>query len=370
MKIKQRPEDFRVEEVTLLRAGRTGEFSLYRLEKRGVGTLEALRVVARAWRLDRRQLSAAGLKDRHAWTGQVISVRRGPQRNFQGRNLKLNYLGRCDRPAARGTIARNDFRILLRHLKREELDRVAARARAAARCGLPNYYDDQRFGSLRGTDGEFVARALLDGDHERALQLALARPARQDRREVRLRRRALRDRWGRWGELVEALEPSLERRVCGALERGADFAQAYRLLDPALRSLHRAAYVSHLFNACVRRRVPEGGPQHPGVAGPYVFFRGAPGPLEGWTVPLVSAKAPPDPTLERVLGEEGLDRARLERLPFRGGERPALARPGNLEVAEPDEDELNPGRWKLPLSFALRPGSYATLLVKRCCYDL
>ena len=38
LKVKQVPEDFRVEEVSRLEPGEEGDFSLYRLSKSGIGT--------------------------------------------------------------------------------------------------------------------------------------------------------------------------------------------------------------------------------------------------------------------------------------------------------------------------------------------
>jgi len=365
MKVKQRPEDFRVEEVSRLEAGADGEFALYRLSKGGIGTPEAVRVVARSWRLRPQDVSFAGLKDRHGLTAQMVTVRRGPKRNFEGRGFKLNFLGRSPRPAGRGTILKNRFRIVLRDLGPDQGRKVRERAASAAEHGFPDYYDDQRFGSLRGTGGRFVASALLAGNAEEALRLAIASPARADRSRTKRRRRLLRDSWGEWEELARRLDPSVERRIASRLAAGASFVEAYGLLDPALRSLHLAAFQAHLFNECVRRIVGEG-PSHPGASGPYVFPERPP---DG-RVPLASGAAPPDPVLDAVLADGGLDRERLSRLPFHEASRGLLALPQDLEAGEAAEDELNPGREKMELAFDLRSGSYATMLIKRCTYDM
>ena len=74
MKIRQRPEDFQVTELARFELAKQGPFALYRLEKSGIGTPEALRVVGRTWRLDPRTLAFAGLKDRYGITGQTVSV--------------------------------------------------------------------------------------------------------------------------------------------------------------------------------------------------------------------------------------------------------------------------------------------------------
>jgi len=370
VKVKQCPEDFRVEEVTRLVPGAEGIHTLYRLEKSGIDTRQALRIVERDWSLGRGDVQFAGLKDRYGVTGQMVSIRKGPARNFRGRGLTLNYLGRSPRPASRGTIEQNRFRIVLRHLLPGECERVGARARAAACHGLPDYFDDQRVGSVRGTAGEFIARALLRGETERALRLAIASPARKDRSQIKRRRRLIRERWGEWSELAKCLDPSLERRICERLEKGAAFDEAYAELDPALRAIHLAAYQAHIFNECLRRSIGEGGPSHPGLTGPYLFHRGDPGEVAELRLPLASCEAQPHALLDAVLADEGLDRETLGALPFRSGSRSAMVVPSDLEVSEAETDELNRGRIKLTLGFALRSGSYATMLIKRCTYDM
>jgi tRNA pseudouridine13 synthase len=370
LKVKQKPEDFRVEEVSRLEPGAEGDFSLYRLSKSGIGTPEAVRLLTRAWRLRPADVAFAGLKDRYGLTGQTISVRHGPRENFAGRGFKLNYLGRSSRPAARGTIAANRFRIVLRDLDEGGADRVGRRAHRAAEDGFANYYDDQRFGSLRGTGGAFVARALLDGDFEEALRLAVACPAREDRSRTRRRRTELRDRWGAWQDLAARLPPSLERRLCEKLAAGASYADAYGLLDRALRAIHLGAFQAHLFNNALRRAVGGDGPRHPGAAGPYLFYRGDPGPLREERIPLAAAGAPAHPLLDEELARASLTRARLSEFAFRRGSRAAVAAPAELTVADPAADALNRGRLCLGLSFTLPPGAYATMLIKRCTHDM
>ena len=370
MKLKQRPEDFRVEELSRLEPGTTGEFSLYRLEKSGIGTPEALRVLGREWRLDPRAIAFAGLKDRYGITGQTVSIRHGPAGNFAGKGFKLNYLGRGERPAGRGTLLGNRFRIVVRDLSGDEAKRVAARAAACADFGFPDYYDDQRFGSLRGAGGRFIAKALMAGDAESALRIAIASPSREDRSRTKRRRRLLHDQWGDFAGLTRRLDASVERRICERLAEGASFAEAYRILDRAIRSLHLSAYQAHIHNECLRRAIGKGGPSHPGADGPYLFYEGEPGPLRERIFPLASGEAPKDPLLDQVLAEEGVDRGQLRALGFRGGFRDAVAFPEEVAVGLPEADEANPGRKSLAVSFRLGPGSYATMLMKRCTFDL
>ena len=60
MKVKQLPADFVVEERADLTATDEGRFSVYKLRKEGIGTLEALRALRRAWRVGPREVGSLG----------------------------------------------------------------------------------------------------------------------------------------------------------------------------------------------------------------------------------------------------------------------------------------------------------------------
>src|SRR5919202_1691364 len=98
MKVKQQPDDFRVEELTSVAGGPAGPFAFYRLEKQGWSTPDALAALRRRWRVDVRRLSYGGLKDRHAATVQYLTIFHGPRRNLRHHEVAVEYLGQV--PAA------------------------------------------------------------------------------------------------------------------------------------------------------------------------------------------------------------------------------------------------------------------------------
>ena len=118
MKLKQRPEDFRVEELTDAAPQAAGEFAFYRLDKTGWTTPDALAAVRRRWQIDFRRLSYGGLKDRHAVTSQHLTVWRGPERGLQHERVALTYLGQVAEPFTAAAIRANRFTITLRSLDR------------------------------------------------------------------------------------------------------------------------------------------------------------------------------------------------------------------------------------------------------------
>ena len=110
MKLKPKPDDFRVDEIAEPALG-AGPFALYRLAKKSLGTPEAINAICRAWRLSREAIAVGGLKDRHAATRQFLSIENGPHRNLDQTNLTLEYLGQTARRFESKDILANHFEI-------------------------------------------------------------------------------------------------------------------------------------------------------------------------------------------------------------------------------------------------------------------
>jgi len=378
LKIKQRPEDFVVTELDRFELSKTGPFALYRLLKWDIGTLEAVGSLAKGWNLSRAQISFGGLKDRHARTEQMISIRGGPERNFEGSGFRVEYLGRSRDPISRASFQGNRFGITVRDLGEfPDLGPVK-------KFGVPNYFDDQRFGSLRGTDGEFIGRALARGENEKALKLALASPSGEDRKKERDLKTLLRDRWGDWGALSKELPPVPARNVATYLagHPGA-FGFAFELLEQNLRILYVSAYQSWIWNrtlAAVVRKLPDTY-EVDYAAGKHVFYRtldpAAQDRLAELAIPLITPSQKFEGDLAEItaalLREDQVEQRhfRLKKLAktfFGKGQRDAIIAPGGL-VSSTGDDELNRGRRKMTLAFELPKGSYATVLLKRLFHE-
>src|SRR5262245_37441689 len=152
MKLKCTPEDFQVEEKVKLRVG-SGPFGLYLLTKTSLGTPEAIDAVLQRGNLARWQVAYAGLKDKHALTRQYVTIKGGPRQGLRQTNLELKYLGQVAEPIHAKDIVANAFAVVLRDMPADEVAAAGGAMEQIGQSGLPNYFDDQRFGSL-GKSGE------------------------------------------------------------------------------------------------------------------------------------------------------------------------------------------------------------------------
>jgi tRNA pseudouridine13 synthase len=384
MKLKQLPEDFQVEELTDVVPAEQGPFALYRLEKRGWTTPDTIQAIRRRWRLDLRRVSYGGLKDRHAHTIQYLTIFHGPRRKLTHHDVTLVYLGQVCEPFTSRDIRANRFHVTLRDLSATDVTRARQALEKVQRDGMPNYFDDQRFGSV-DLQGEFVARLMVLGRYEEALRQALAAPYEHDRAAQKKEKAILRSHWGDWPRCKELLPRSHARSLVDYLvNHPDDFRGALARLRPDLRGLYLSAYQSHLWNRMlawwvrkhfgpeqlvpVRLRLGE-------VPMPRNLDEGQRNEVARLQIPLPNARFPINPgdprslAFDLILREEGIEREQLKLKGFREmffskGERSGWCFPAGL-IHEAGTDDKHSGREKLELAFELPRGSYATMLVKR-----
>ena len=248
MKLKRQPEDFQVEELTTVGEATRGRHTLYRLTKRGLGTIEAVEVICRRWNLAGRQVSYGGLKDRHAVTVQYLTILDGPRRSLRESSFELEPVGRLSHPYGP------------QHFSRQSIPDRPPRPEPGARrtrhphsrpcpatvCPITSTIS----GSARwAISGQFIAHAWLKGDHERALWLALAEPNPFDRPGVKAQKAVVREFWGQWSEAKARLDRSSTRSIVTYLvDHPTDFRGAFARLKRELRTLQFSAFQSHLWN--------------------------------------------------------------------------------------------------------------------------
>jgi tRNA pseudouridine13 synthase len=163
-KIRQQPQDFRVEEIAAYAPTGHGEHVMLRFEKTGLNTPEAVQRIARALGGDPRQAGWAGLKDRHAVTTQWISlfgVDPEPALGLVLPGIRVLEAIRHPHKIRTGHLHGNRFVIRI-HCEPECLEVAREVLLQLAEHGVPNYYGEQRFGRDDGNLSR--ARAwLVDG---------------------------------------------------------------------------------------------------------------------------------------------------------------------------------------------------------------
>ncbi len=173
MKLKQLPEDFKVDELHELEISRDEKpYKVYLLEKKSMETFSLLSYLAKKNNIPFSELGIAGLKDRHAITKQYLTIpSKHDLKTVQEKNFRITFLGYVNEKLKLGSLLGNRFEITVRDVKKGGLEGVTQKAESIDQVGVPNYFDSQRFGSV--INQEFVAKHLIKKDYEKAVKTYL-----------------------------------------------------------------------------------------------------------------------------------------------------------------------------------------------------
>lgn len=446
MTLRRQPSDFLVEErlsaevAEQMRATSTGRFAIYALRKTSLTTPDAVNRLARELGVRPDTVGYAGLKDKHAETVQFVSVPVNAKRPTPEQvtptarseaapdtRWSATLAGTLDHELSSKHIDGNRFVIVVRDLARETCDEMIRRARllgvespdGTKALRIVNYFGAQRFGSARHGEG-WIAKALIAGDFELALKLAIGTPARKDSGQLRTLTRLCAQHWGKWERIAKDAPRIPEAKPLAVLARGGDnpsFKQAFAALPAFLQALYLEAYQSHLWNRIAHEMVqsysasPRDGKEADNLSpspdasaagtkpnsrdkaakpvrsaqnsvlksddefGEMLFPEAASVP-QWWLdldVPLLAKKSVPVPpwcdAAERVLQREGVTLADL-RVP--GLDRPFFGEAPrrfavdatNASISPRESDDLTPKRFKCEVRFELPRGSYATVVLR------
>lgn len=387
MKLRQLPSDFIVEEISNFTPEASGKYFVYKLEKRSISTMEALELIARQAGVRTKALSASGLKDKHAEASQLFSSDKPLPADIKDERITLSFVGKSTRPLTAGFIDENRFKLVLRGLDATESEAVARNADELRRFGVPNYYDNQRFGSNVHGQG-FIAKALVQGRYEEALRLHMGVPHRKQSMRDKQNRRLAQELWGKWDELHKRMKRCSEAAIVEFLrDNPGKFMEAFERITPPLRIMYVAAYQSLIFNESVRRFLEAARDANTldlfsvqNRAGFIPMYRTlSKYQLDNWgelLFPIIGPRTDLDatplaaPHVRATLEAEGITQEQLElkgmeRTRFKGASRKLLLMPKDLEVGAPVPDDLNQGRYKVATSFTLPRGSFATIVARR-----
>ncbi len=258
--IKQRAEDFFVEEIALTEPSGSGEFIHLCIEKMELSTTETVDLLSKHFGVSRGDIAYAGMKDKQAVTRQAFSIHApmlDPARanDIRDERVRVLWVDRDDAALRRGGLAGNRFAIKVRGVDASTAPAAYKALRELERRGVPNRFGVQRFGTRK--NNHEVGRRLLVGDAAGAIDHIVAPYEGGDR----LADHVARERYAE-GDLKGALkkfprQSRAERRVVEALLDGATGEDAIDWVDETQRRFWMSSVQSAVFNHVLEARVRE-----------------------------------------------------------------------------------------------------------------
>lgn len=258
-RIKQRPEDFLVDELPLYEPCGEGEHLYVCIETANISHVDLISAIAQHFGVKDRAIGYAGMKDKHAITRQTISIHlhKNPQSiEIPDERIKVLWTDRHTNKIRRGHLAGNRFSIRIRDVDPTAAPRVDRMLQRLERLGIPSYFGPQRFGYR--CNSHILGLAMLRGDWEallRELLGATGSPFPEYQRE----RRELFDQ-GKYDRALSLWSRSdrSERAALGALCRGWNTRAAVLAAGKTTWTFWISAFQSAIFNRVLDQRIESG----------------------------------------------------------------------------------------------------------------
>lgn len=392
--IRKKYEDFYVEEIPETEPTGSGPNTWIFIEKIGRNTLDVLLDIAREYKLSRKRMGFAGMKDKAARTRQWICVSNIEPENLQGLeeklyNVKVLKITKNQKKLRIGQLIGNKFKILIRNTHDPAKDAITAHEILSdlTQTGVPNYYGYQRFGKKR-PNTHVVGRFLIQNDVKGAVDSYIGNPYPEEQNHIKSARKLYDE--GKYLEAYESMPAGMRYEKMMLRELMREFKKNQELDDNsyirALRSLPKPlsrmfvhAYQSYLFNRVVSERTKLGVDKY--VEGDIIidneehlihefdpegiqerindFQAHATAPLYGTKVPLAGGKV--GEIEHQVLEEENLklEDFTVPKMPKLGSH--GLRRAMRFKVWDATAEQRDEG---VLLKFSIPKGCYATAVLR------
>jgi tRNA pseudouridine13 synthase len=358
--------------------GKKGLFLHFVLVKNNIDTSAALDWISNLWKVDRNDLSIAGIKDKRALTAQRVSLWGVKKRYEEGKlkeiNLpKIKTKSLCFRinDIRLGNLWGNGFDITIRNISTDVKKTQTILEEKISEIKnheyLLNSYGQQRFGDIRPIT-HLVGEKLLLGDARGAIKTYIGQSYENEPSDS-LKARKLYWETENFQEVLEIIpnQMHIEKKILRNLQKHRNYERAFLSLPLQFRKLFIHAYQSYIFNKYLKIRYNEYSKNiTKPISGERVIDSIPYAPLIGNKTEL---KGQTKEIYTRILEKEDVslqdfNKSLAIELGSRGSFRSLGMKVHNLSIRTILDDELNPGKTKASLVFELRRGSYATEVIK------
>ena len=178
------------------------------LVKCGLSTIEAVEELAKNLKIEPVKIKFAGIKDKHAITSQLISLKGVEVEKVHQILAPYFFIKNIfseKKEIYLGALRSNQFTILIRTGPDFKGGEFLKRLKEIEKNGFYNFFYLQRFGIPRLINPD-CGLSILRGDYEGALKTAICRPGERELLYFQSLRKEIEKLWGNWEEMEGILE--------------------------------------------------------------------------------------------------------------------------------------------------------------------
>lgn len=169
-KIKVKCEDFIVREILPFKPTNNGKHILFLVEKKGITTFEAIDKISKELKISKDNIGYAGMKDKKSIAYQYFTVFGTDLEKIKNlKCIKVLEAWKHRKKLKIGKLWGNEFKVRIRNVKKKDLDIAIEILEILKKKGVPNYYEEQRFGINK--KNHIIGEAIIKKDWEKIAKL-------------------------------------------------------------------------------------------------------------------------------------------------------------------------------------------------------
>ncbi len=417
MKLKQKTGDFIVNELinkNLILNDNKGNYNLYVLKKTNIESLKVFKYLSNKFNIPLKDIGYCGLKDKYATTTQYITIpKKYGKLLLNEKNISLNYISTIGNQLKTGDLTGNNFQITIRNIDKKDFNIISNNLNKL-KYGAPNYFDNQRFGSV--INNNFIGKYYLLEHYEKGMKLFLTKYTSNENKIIKNLKRYIQLNWDNWPKIKQYVFKNniksrtyvkiinyLNNEYINHINNNTNnnnintnnnnynvikneiFKKSFNLIDNNLKKMFVYSYQSYLWNQCIKEYFKliiskENKYFVDYNCGTMLFYKNI---NEELFNNLKNEKFPtivPDKNynnlkeqyykiilkilkIEKLKLEQFNNLNNLNKLVY--SQRNILNIPENIKYSEFIVDEANKGKYKINIQFNLNKGCYATIIIKR-----
>ena len=250
--IKNRPEDFVVDEIPLYDPCGEGEHLYLCVRKVGISHDLMNRLLVKEFGVKPNAIGTAGRKDRNAVTTQLVSIHlpreAGQIPTFSHEGLEVLWHDLHTNKLRNGHLLANRFDIRIRDIDPIKVTSLQKQLETLSTSGLPNAFGVQRFGN--DNNNHTMGAALITNNFEKLIEIIFSGTDRHHQLSMNGEYKKAFDAWPHGNPL--------QQQVLEGLSLGKEFSEACKSISKSIQKLWVNALQSFIFNQTLQRRQEEG----------------------------------------------------------------------------------------------------------------
>lgn len=192
-------------------------YIICKIWKKYIEHFELIDFISKKLNIDKKNIYFCGIKDKYSNSTQYFSIWTNNEninynkklynfiknKTIETSNIKLEFLFFSKENISSENITKNNFKVVIRDIDIEDKDKLNEKINEIINIGVPNYFDEQRFGSFKKING-IPGKYIFQRNYEKFF-ISFVEPYENDKKEIKELKFFILNNWRKWDIILNKI---------------------------------------------------------------------------------------------------------------------------------------------------------------------